>query len=350
VKWKVAILGATGAVGQRFIQLLHNHPWFEIEVLAASEKSAGKPYGKACTWILECEMPREIADMPVVNIDVKSVEKAGNIDFVFSALPSDVAGPLEEEFAKTYPVFSKASVHRLEEDVPLLIPEVNPDHLELVKIQRERRGWGGFISTDPNCSTIQLAITLKPLIQFGLKKVVVSTMQALSGAGFPGVPSLSIIDNVLPYIPGEEEKIEQETLKILGEFNGDKISPAKIQVSASCNRVDVKDGHLECVFVELEKKPSVEDVKKAFKTFKGEPQRLNLPSAPKNPIVVREEADRPQPRLDREEGNGMSVVVGRIREDPVLTIKYVCLGHNTIRGAAGAGLLSAELAAKRGYL
>jgi len=350
MKRKVAILGATGAVGQRFIQLLQNHPWFEIEVLAASEKSAGKPYGKACNWILECEMPSEIADMPVVNIDIKSVEKAGNVDFVFSALPSDVAGPVEEEFAKTYPVFSKASAHRLEEDVPLLIPEVNPEHLELVEIQRKRRSWSGFISTDPNCSTIQLAITLKPLMQFGLKKVIVSTMQALSGAGFPGVPSLSIIDNVLPYIPGEEEKIERETLKILGRLREGKVIPANIQVSASCNRVNVKDGHLECVFVEFERKPSIEEVKEAFKNFKGEPQELKLPSAPENPIVVREEIDRPQPRYDRNEGKGMSVVVGRIREDSVLTIKYICLGHNTIRGAAGAGLLSAELAAKKGYI
>ena len=348
--WKVAILGATGAVGQRFVQLLHNHPWFKIEVLAASEKSAGKPYGKACDWILEHEIPHEIAEMPVVNADVKSVEKAGNVDFVFSALPSSVAGPVEEEFAKTYPVFSKASAHRLEEDVPLLIPEVNPEHLELVKIQKEQRGWNGYISTDPNCSTIQLAITLKPLMQFGLKKVIVSTMQALSGAGFPGVPSLSIIDNVLPYIAGEEEKIEQETLKILGELNGDKIRLANIQISASCNRVNVKDGHLECVFVELERKPSIEEVKEAFKNFKGEPQKLKLPSAPENPIIIKEEVDRPQPRLDRNEGKGMSIVVGRIREDPVLTIKYLCLGHNTIRGAAGAGLLSAELAAKKGFI
>jgi aspartate-semialdehyde dehydrogenase len=350
MRWKVAILGATGAVGQRFVQLLRNHPWFEIGVLAASEKSAGKPYGKACNWILECEMPSEIADMPVVNIDFKSVEKAGNIDFVFSALPPEVAGPIEKEFAKTYPVFSKASAHRLEEDVPLLIPEVNPEHLELVKVQKKRRGWNGFISTDPNCSTIQLAITLKPLMRFGLKKVIVSTMQALSGAGFPGVPSLSIIDNVLPYIPGEEEKIEQETLKILGKLHEGKVLPANIQVSASCNRINVKEGHLECVFVEFERKPSIEEVKEALKNFKSEPQKLKLPSAPENPIIVREEIDRPQPRFDRDEGKGMSIVVGRIREDKALTIKYLCLGHNTIRGAAGAGLLSAELAAKKGYV
>ncbi len=350
LKRKVVILGATGAVGQRFIQLLQGHPWFEIEVLAASERSAGKKYRDACNWILESDMPAEIEEMEVVHSDIKSVREAGDVDFAFSALPSDVAGPVEEEFAKEYPVFSKASAHRLKEDVPLLIPEVNPDHLALIEIQKKRRRWSGFISTDPNCSTIQLAITLKPLMQFGLKKVIVSTMQALSGAGFPGVPSLSIIDNVVPYISGEEEKLEIETMKILGRFDGDKIHPANIQISASCNRVNVKDGHMECVFAELEKKPSVEEVKEAFKNFKGEPQRLNLPSAPKNPIVVREEKDRPQPRFDRDEGNGMSVVVGRIREDKALTIKYLCLGHNTIRGAAGAGLLSAELAAEKGYI
>lgn len=337
-------------VGQWFVRLLQNHPWFKIEVLAASEKSAGKKYGEVCKWILESEMPREIAEMYVVNSDITSVERAGNIDFVFSALPSDIAGPIEEEFAKTYPVFSKAAAHRLEEDVPLLIPEVNPEHLGLINVQKERRKWEGFISTDPNCSTIQLAITLKPLMQFGLRKVVVSTMQALSGAGFPGVPSLNIIDNVLPYIPGEEEKIELETLKILGRFNGNIVQPANIHVSASCNRVNVKDGHLECVFAELEKKPSIEEIKEAFKNFKGEPQRLKLPSAPQNPIVVVEERDRPQPRLDRYSGKGMSVVVGRIRKDSALTVKYLCLGHNTIRGAAGAGLLSAELAAQKGYI
>jgi len=346
---RVAILGATGTVGQRFVQLLQGHPWFEIEVLAASERSAGKSYRDACNWILESEMPSEVAEMTVVNTDVESAEKVGNFDIVFSSLPASVAGPVEEEFARKYPVFSKASVHRLEEDVPLMIPEVNPDHLSLVSVQKKRRGWNGFISTDPNCSTIQLAITLKPLMKFGLRKVVVSTMQALSGAGYPGVASLDIIDNVVPYISREEEKLESETLKILGDFDGEAIRPASTVISASCNRVDVKDGHLECVFVELESNPSVEEVKEAFESFRGEPQELGLPSAPKNPIIVRDEPNRPQPRLDREAGKGMSVVVGRIRRDPALTLKYVCLGHNTIRGAAGAGLLSAELAVKKGY-
>ncbi len=347
---KVAILAATGAVGQRFVQLLEGHPWFEIEVLAASERSAGKKYREACNWTLESEMPTEIGEMTVVNTNVQSMEKVGNVDFVFSALPGDIAGPVEEEFAVKYPVLSKASAHRLEEDVPLLIPEVNPDHLALIPIQRRKRNWGGFVSTDPNCSTIQLAISLKPLVAFGLKKVVVSTMQALSGAGYPGVASLDIVDNVVPYIPKEEEKLELETKKILGTFDGTRVQNAGIALSASCNRVNVKDGHLETVFVELEDKPSIEEVEKAFEEFRGEPQRLKLPSAPEKPIVVRKETNRPQPRYDRDAGRGMSIVVGRIRSDPVMTVKYLCLGHNTIRGAAGAGILSAELMAAKGYL
>jgi len=350
LKRKAAILGATGAVGQRFLQLLQGHPWFEIEVLAASERSAGKKYREACNWILESEMPSNIGEMTVVDTDVKSVEKAGNVDIMFSSLPANVAGTVEEGFAKKYPVFSKASAHRLKDDVPLIIPEVNPDHLALIPIQKKRRGWNGFISTDPNCSTIQLAITLKPLMTFGMKRVAVSTMQALSGAGYPGVASLDIIDNVIPYIQNEEEKMELETLKILGNFDGAKVHPANIQISASCNRVDVKDGHLECVFVELETNPSIEKVEEAFESFRGEPQELKLPSAPENPIIVRDEPNRPQPRFDRDAGGGMSVVVGRVRHDPVLTIKYICLSHNTIRGAAGAALLSAELAAKKGYI
>ena len=213
-KRKVAILGATGAVGQRYIQLLQGHPWFKIEVLAASERSAGKKYGDACNWVMESSLPEEIANMTVTDATAKAVEKAGNVDLVFSSLPGDLAGPVEEEFAVLYPVFSKASAHRMENDVPLLIPEVNPDHAALIPIQQKKRGWKGFITTDPNCSTIQMAITLKPLMQFGLRQVVVTTMQALSGAGYPGVPSLDIIDNVVPFISKEEEKMECEALKI----------------------------------------------------------------------------------------------------------------------------------------
>jgi aspartate-semialdehyde dehydrogenase len=347
-KRKVAILGATGAVGQRFIQVLQGHPWFQIEVLAASERSAGKKYGQACNWVMESNLPKEIAEMPVANADVESVEKAGDVDLVFSSLPGDLAGPVESEFAAFYPVFSKASAHRMEKDVPLIIPEINPDHADLVKIQQKARGWKGFITTDPNCSTIQLAITLKPLMQFGLKQIIVSTMQALSGAGYPGVASLDIIDNVIPFISGEEEKMEAEALKVLGTFNGNAVQNADFKLSASCNRVNVKDGHLESVFIKLERNPPIEEIEAAFASFKGEPQRLKLPSAPEQPIVVRHEKNRPQPRFDRDTGCGMSVVVGRIRKDPIMTFKYMCLGHNTVRGAAGAGILSAELYVAKG--
>lgn len=347
-KRKVAILGATGAVGQRYIQLLQGHPWFKVEVLAASERSAGKKYKNACNWVMESDLPKEIAEMTVADTTVDSVEKAGDVDLIFTSLPGDLAGPVEENFAALYPVFSKASAHRMEKDVPLLVPEVNPEHLELIPIQQKNRNWKGFISTDPNCSTIQMAMTLKPLMQFGLSQVMVATMQALSGAGYPGVPSLDILDNVVPYIGKEEEKMESESNKILGTFDGTSVKNADFVVSASCNRVHVKDGHLESVYVKLDKAPSLSEVEEAFATFKGEPQKLRLPSAPQRPIIVRKELNRPQPRFDRDAGQGMSVTVGRIRSDPILTMKYMCLGHNTIRGAAGGGILSAELAVAKG--
>jgi aspartate-semialdehyde dehydrogenase len=345
---KVAILGATGAVGQRFISLLHDHPWFKIEVLAASERSAGKKYNNACNWIMNSNLPNEIAEMSVVNVDLESVRKAGNVDFVFSALPGGLAGPVESELATEYPIFSKASAHRMDLDVPLIIPEVNPEHAALIPIQKKARGWKGFISTDPNCSTIQLALTLKPLMNFGLNKVIVTTMQALSGAGYPGVSSLDIIDNVIPFISNEEEKVEGESQKILGIFKDNKISAANFIISASCNRVNVKEGHLESVFVKLDYDPTVNEIKEAFRKFGGIPQELKLPSAPETPIVVRDEPNRPQPRFDRNESKGMSVVVGRVRKDPIMTMKYMCLGHNTIRGAAGGGILSAELMVAKG--
>jgi aspartate-semialdehyde dehydrogenase len=305
-------------------------------------------YKDACNWVMESNLPLEIANMTVADANIEAVKKAGNIDLVFSSLPGDLAGPVEEEFAAEYPVFSKASAHRMENDVPLLIPEVNPNHLALVPLQKKNRGWKGFITTDPNCSTIQMAITLKPLMQFGLTQVMVTTMQALSGAGYPGVPSLDIIDNVVPYIGKEEDKMESESNKILGSFDGKEVHNANFTVSASCNRVHVKDGHLESIFVKLAKNLSVEEAAEAFRNFKGEPQQLKLPSAPEHPIVVKEEPNRPQPRFDRDAGRGMSVSVGRIRKDPIMTLKYMCLGHNTIRGGAGAGVLSAELAVAKG--
>jgi aspartate-semialdehyde dehydrogenase len=347
-KRKVAILGATGAIGQRYIQLLADHPWFTIEVLAASERSAGKKFKNACNWVMESDLSSDVANMTVADTNVDAVEKTGNVDLIFSSLPGDLAGPVEEQFAADYPVFSKASAHRMEEDVPLLIPEVNPEHMSLINIQKKNRGWKGFITTDPNCSTIQMAITLKPLMSFGLRKVIVTTMQALSGAGYPGVPSLDIIDNVVPFIGKEEEKMESESNKILGTFDGERIKNAEFSVSSSCNRVHVKDGHLESIFAKLDHNPSLATVEEAFSKFRGEPQRLKLPSAPKNPIVLRNEANRPQPRFDREAGRGMSVTVGRIRKDPIMTLKYMCLGHNTIRGGAGAGILSAELLVAKG--
>ncbi len=342
-KRKVAILGATGAVGQRYIQLLQGHPWFEISVLAASERSAGKKYKDAATWLMETDMPKEIGEMPVANIDVASAEKTGDFDIVFTSLPGELAGPVEAQFASMYPVFSKASAHRMEKDVPLIVPEINPEHAELIKVQQKVRGWKGFISTDPNCSTIQMAISLKPLMQFGLRQVVVTTMQALSGAGYPGVPSLDILDNVVPFISGEEEKMETEARKILGSFNGSSVDMADFKISASCNRVNVRDGHLESIYVKLDQEPSLEQIEAAFEDFRGAPQILRLPSAPVQPIVVRREKNRPQPRVDRDTGKGQSVVVGRIRKDPIMTFKYMCLGHNTVRGAAGGGILSAEL-------
>lgn len=347
-KRKVAILGATGAVGQRYIQLLQHHPWFEISVLAASDKSAGKKYKDAATWLMETEMPKEIAEMPVANIDIKSCEAVSDFDLVFTSLPGDLAGPTENAFAAKYPVFSKASAHRMDKDVPLIIPEINPDHAELIKVQQKTRGWKGFITTDPNCSTIGLALTLAPLMQFGIKQVMVTTMQALSGAGYPGVASLDIIDNVIPFISGEEEKMESEAQKILGKFDGETIKQANFQVSASCNRVNVKDGHLESVFVKLENEPSLAEIESAFTSFRGEPQKLKLPSAPEKPIIVRHEKNRPQPRYDRDAGAGQSVVVGRLRKDPIMSIKYTCLSHNTVRGAAGGGILSAELYVAKG--
>jgi aspartate-semialdehyde dehydrogenase len=347
-KFKVGILGATGTVGQRFIQLLEEHPQFVVSALAASDRSAGKTYAEACAWRLPGEMPERVKQ-----IVVKAPAPPLDCDFVFSSLPGDIAGEAEESFARAgYPTITNSSSHRMDADVPLLIPEVNHEHLALIDAQRTARGYDrGFIVTNPNCSTIVIALALAPLhAKFGVTSCIATTMQAISGAGYPGVASLDINDNVLPYIGGEEEKIESETLKILGRINNGTISDPAMQVSAQCNRVNVTDGHMASLRVKLARPASIVEVRDALASFTSLPQGLQLHSAPVKLIIVRDEADRPQPRLDRDAGNGMSVTIGRITPDNVLDYRLVALGHNTIRGAAGAAILNAELLVARGYL
>ncbi|MCL2141705.1 MAG: aspartate-semialdehyde dehydrogenase [Methanimicrococcus sp.] len=340
-KIKVGILGATGNVGQRFIQKLDGHPWFEITALAASERSAGKAYNEVANWKVGTEIPDAVADMEVVTIDPKKIDA----DIVFSALPSDLAKTVEPAFAKEgFVVASNASAARMEKDIPLVIPEVNADHLGLIDVQKKNRGWDGCIITNPNCSTIMMSVTLKPLLQFGLESVNVATMQAISGAGYNGVYAMAIYDNIVPYIGGEEEKMETETLKIFGQFDGKEVKNADIKMSVSCHRVPVIDGHTEAIWATMKSNPKPADVRQAFLDFN--PGLSHLPTEPKYPIIVRDEDDRPQPRLDRDMGKGMSVSVGRIREG----IRYIALGHNTIRGAAGASVLNAELLHEKGYL
>jgi aspartate-semialdehyde dehydrogenase len=335
---KAAVLGATGNVGQIFVQLLNGHPWFDVSVVAASERSTGRTYCEAAKWRQPTPIPEDVADLNVVDIEPEAVK---DVDMVFSALPAEIAGKTEEDFAKAgYVVVSNASAHRMDPDVPLLNPEINCDHFSLIDEQRKRRKWSGAIVTNPNCSTAVLTLPLKPIYdEFGINRVMVSTMQAISGAGYPGVASLDIVDNVIPFIPKEEEKLETETLKILGSPS----EPADFKISTSCHRVPTLDGHMEAVFVDLKREADPDSVIAAMETFVGEPQKLKLPTAPAKPVVVRREENRPQTRLDRLEGGGMSVVVGRVRKDPVFRgVKFVALGHNTIRGAAGCGVLNAE--------
>ncbi len=347
-KVKVGILGATGMVGQRFIQLLENHPWFELSELAASERSAGKSYEKAVAgrWKLETPIPPEVKKMLV-----KECSPGLGCRLVFSALDAEIAGPLEEKFARAgYVVSSNSRNHRLDDDVPLLIPEVNADHLAIIEEQKKRFNDKGFIVTNPNCSTIGLVLAVAPLHKkFGIKKIMVTTLQALSGAGFPGVPSLDVLDNVVPFIGGEEGKMELEPRKILGKIDNDKFVYADMIISASCNRVAVKDGHLECVNLELERKIGREELLETLRNF-NPLKELNLPFSPPHPIVVTEEENRPQPKYDRDTGQGMAVVVGRIRECPILDYRFLVLSHNTIRGAAGASILNAEYLQKKGLL
>ena len=340
---RAGILGATGTVGQRLIALLERHPQFSVTAVAASDRSEGKPYADACSWRLPGEMPETVRALVV-----QAPRPPLDCDIVLSSLPSDIAGPIESAFARAgHAVISNSASHRMDDHVPLLLPEVNPEHVALLDCDRG----DGFIVTNPNCSTIMIALALAPLAaRFGVEAVVVTTLQALSGAGYPGVASLDISDNVLPFIASEEEKIARETRKILGQWNGSRVEPAPFPVSAQCHRVNVADGHMAAVRVKLGRAAEPSELAEAFTSFRGLPQELGLHSAPQQPIVVRSEPDRPQPRLDRDAGGGMSVTVGRIARDEVLGHRFVALSHNTIRGAAGAAILNAELLVARGYI
>lgn len=339
----VAVLGATGSVGQRFISLLDHHPWFKVVALAASDRSAGQKYGQTTRWVLDVPMPDYAKDMVIVPASTNAVQAK----IVFSALHTEIANELEPQFAQAgSAVCSNASSYRRAEDVPLLLPEINADHIHLVKAQRRNKGWSGCIVTNPNCTSTGLTITLKILDnEFGVKKVFATSLQALSGAGYPGVPSLDIMDNIIPNVAngGEEDKVEWEPRKMLGKLNGDKIDLADMKFSVHTNRVAVIDGHTVCASVELENSVEPEVAIQALRAYAAPPSARELPSSPRPVIEVRDEADRPQPRLDRLAGKGMTTVVGRLRRDPILDLKFVVLSHNTIRGAAGASIYNAEL-------
>jgi aspartate-semialdehyde dehydrogenase len=346
-KLPVGILGATGVVGQRFIQLLEHHPWFEVAWLAASDRSAGLPYGEAAKWRLRTPLPERVAKMRVSPAVPDGAPKV-----IFAALDAGIAREMEPAFASAgCAVVSNSSAFRMQEDVPLVIPEVNPDHLRVLEQQKWYRDSKGFIVTNPNCSAIGLVIALAPLQrQFGIDKVFVVTMQAVSGAGYPGVASLDILGNVIPFIKNEEEKMEEESRKLLGEVNGHGFEPADFGMSAQCNRVAVEDGHTESVSIALRKKAGAEEILAAWEEFTAIPQEKNLPSAPKRPIQYDTAGDRPQPRFDLDRGAGMTTSVGRLRPCGLFDWKFTVLSHNTIRGAAGAALLNGELLKCMGYL
>jgi aspartate-semialdehyde dehydrogenase len=342
----VGVLGATGMVGQQFVAQLAAHPWFRLTWLGASERSAGQRYADAAPWRLPTPPSAEVADLIV-----QGAAPGNAPELVFSAMDASVAGEIEQAFAKAgHLVVSNSRNHRMDEDVPLLVPEVNGDHLSIIEAQRARRGWSGAIITNPNCSTVFLAMVLAPLRAFGLRAVSVTTLQALSGAGYPGVASLDATANVIPFIAGEEPKIEQETRKILGELRNGRVEPHPVLVSAQTTRVPVVNGHTEAISFSLEASPSIDEVREALTRFSGPPQRHGLPSAPLQPIVYLSEDNRPQPRLDVDRDGGMTVSVGRLRPCPVLGYKCVALGHNTVRGAAGAAVLNAELMVAEGVL
>jgi len=345
-KIPVGILGATGVVGQRFIQMLEYHPWFEVAWLAASDRSEGKTYGEAARWRLKTAMPAKVAAMKVSPATPESAPK-----IIFAALDSAIAAEMEPRFAEAgHAVISNSSALRMQSDVPLVIPEVNAGHIELIGKQAWRKKSGGYVVTNSNCSAMGLVLALAPVYQrFGLEAVMVVTMQAVSGAGYPGVASLDILGNVIPYIKNEEEKMEEETQKLLGKLNGSAIVPAPFAMSAQCNRVPVEDGHTESVSVKLNTKAKPEEIIDAWNDFRGGVKELKLPSAPERPVVYMEVNDRPQPRFDVDMGSGMTTAVGRLRPCHVLDWKFTVLSHNTIRGAAGAAVLNAELLKANGY-
>ena len=346
-KIPIGILGATGVVGQRFIQMLENHPWFEVAWLAASDRSEGKTYGEAARWRLKTAIPPRVAAMKVSPATPEGAPK-----IIFAALDSAIAAELEPRFADAgCALVSNSSALRMQEDVPLVIPEVNGGHIKLIDGQAWRKKSGGYVVTNPNCSAIGLVLALAPLHQrFGLETVMAVTMQAVSGAGYPGVASLDILGNVIPFIKNEEEKMEEETRKLLGQLNGSKVIPGAFAMSAQCNRVAVEDGHTESVAIRIKTKAKRQEIIDAWNNYRAEPQELKLPSAPEKPIVYVEANDRPQPRFDVDMGAGMTTVVGRLRPCGVLDWKFTVLSHNTIRGAAGAAVLNAELLKAKGYL
>jgi aspartate-semialdehyde dehydrogenase len=345
----VAVLGATGSVGQRFISLLDGHPWFKVVALAASDRSEGKTYASACRWVLSEPMPEWARSLRLVPATPQALEGA---KIVFSALPADLAKDLEPDFARAgFAVCSNASSFRRDPDVPLLLPEVNADHIQLIRQQRHNHAWSGCILTNPNCTSTGLTVALKALDDnFGIKRVFAVSLQALSGAGYPGVPSLDIIDNVIPFIGGEEDKMEWEPRKMLGKLGDSGVEIANINFSAHTNRVAVVDGHIVCASVELNTQTSPESAIQVLSTYQAPASARSLPSTPRPVIIVRDEADRPQPRLDRMTGKGMTTVVGRVRPDPLFHLKFVVLSHNTIRGAAGGSIYNAELLVQEGLL
>jgi len=346
-KLGVAVLGATGAVGQRFIQLLENHPWFYVAEVIGSSRSAGQPYGEITNWVLDGSVPASVA-----NLTVKPLDGKFDSQLLFSALPKEAAETREIELAERgHIVCTNASVNRMVEDIPLLLPEANHDHVRLIDIQREKRGWKtGAVVANSNCTAMPVVMALAPLRKFGISKILVVSAQAISGAGYPGVASLDILDNMIPYVSGDEQKLETETLRMLGAYEDSRVNWLNATVSASCNRVPVVDGHLVNVSIELTAKPGLDEVIDTWKNFASPEKVVRLPSAPKHPLYYLPQVDRPQIRRDRNAGNGMSTSIGRLRECPLLGYKFVALSHNTIRGAAGCSILNAELLALEGYI